>query len=48
MRFGDKIDELLKDSRDALRETNEFIEKWRLRRVFTFSKTYKNKKNIHM
>ncbi|CAH4034801.1 uncharacterized protein LOC123710832 isoform X1 [Pieris brassicae] len=33
MRFGEKIDELLKDSRDALRETNEFIEKWRLRRL---------------
>ncbi|CAK1545729.1 unnamed protein product [Leptosia nina] len=33
MRFGDKIDELLKESREALRETNEFLEKWRLRRL---------------
>ncbi|XP_046972389.1 uncharacterized protein LOC124539109 [Vanessa cardui] len=29
----DNIDDLLRESRDALRQTNEFLEKWRLRRI---------------
>ncbi|XP_052744235.1 uncharacterized protein LOC112057865 [Bicyclus anynana] len=33
IRCKDKIDDLLQDSRDTLMQTNEFIEKWRLRRI---------------
>ncbi|CAG9567852.1 unnamed protein product [Danaus chrysippus] len=33
IRGKDRIDELLQESREALRQTNEFLEKWRLRRV---------------
>ncbi|XP_034835818.1 uncharacterized protein [Maniola hyperantus] len=33
LRSKDRIDELLKDSREALRQTNEFLDKWRLRRL---------------
>ncbi|KAM3960818.1 uncharacterized protein ACR2FA_005128 [Aphomia sociella] len=32
----DKLDELLRESKEALRQTNEFLEKWRLRRVPTY------------
>ncbi|XP_050355227.1 uncharacterized protein LOC126776619 [Nymphalis io] len=32
-RGKDKIDDLLQESREALRQTNEFLEKWRLRRI---------------
>ncbi|CAB3233785.1 unnamed protein product [Arctia plantaginis] len=32
-RNKDPIDDLLKKSRDALRQTNEFLDKWRLKRV---------------
>ncbi|XP_075984912.1 uncharacterized protein LOC142982337 isoform X2 [Anticarsia gemmatalis] len=35
VRGKDRIDELLNESKDALRQTNEFLEKWRLRRVPT-------------
>ncbi|XP_038207468.1 uncharacterized protein LOC119829139 [Zerene cesonia] len=35
IRSKDRLDELLQDSRDALQQTNEFLEKWRLRRVKT-------------
>ncbi|XP_047537673.1 uncharacterized protein LOC125071461 isoform X1 [Vanessa atalanta] len=30
---SDNIDDLLRESRDVLRQTNEFLEKWRLRRI---------------
>ncbi|XP_063832211.1 uncharacterized protein LOC135081449 isoform X1 [Ostrinia nubilalis] len=33
IRGKDRMDELLQESRDALRQTNEFLEKWRLRRI---------------
>ncbi|XP_063832213.1 uncharacterized protein LOC135081449 isoform X3 [Ostrinia nubilalis] len=33
IRGKDRMDELLQESRDALRQTNEFLEKWRLRRT---------------
>ncbi|XP_050682430.1 uncharacterized protein LOC126977838 [Leptidea sinapis] len=33
LRCRDRIDDLLEESRDALRQTNDFLEKWRLRRV---------------
>ncbi|XP_060806139.1 uncharacterized protein LOC106131465 [Amyelois transitella] len=32
-RASDKLDELLDESKDSLRQTNEFLEKWRMRRV---------------
>lgn len=32
-RGKDRIDQLLQESKEALRQTNEFLEKWRLRRV---------------
>ncbi|XP_028027840.1 uncharacterized protein LOC114241245 [Bombyx mandarina] len=32
-RAKDRIDELLNESKEAIRQTNEFLEKWRLRRV---------------
>ncbi|CAH2095102.1 unnamed protein product [Euphydryas editha] len=32
-RGKDRIDDLLQESREALRQTNEFLEKWRLRRM---------------
>ncbi|KAG6443540.1 uncharacterized protein LOC115455987 [Manduca sexta] len=35
MNTKDRIDELLKESKQALWQTNEFLEKWRLRRVPT-------------
>ncbi|XP_050556336.1 uncharacterized protein LOC118278109 isoform X2 [Spodoptera frugiperda] len=34
-RSKDRIDDLLHESKEALRQTNEFLEKWRLRRVPT-------------
>ncbi|XP_039760149.1 uncharacterized protein LOC120633846 [Pararge aegeria] len=33
IRCKDKIDDLLQESREALRQTNEFLDKWRLRRM---------------
>ncbi|XP_072933685.1 uncharacterized protein [Epargyreus clarus] len=33
VRVKDRIDDLLQESREALRQTNEFLEKWRLRRL---------------
>ncbi|CAG4987655.1 unnamed protein product [Colias eurytheme] len=33
IRAKDRLDELLQDSRAALQQTNEFLEKWRLRRL---------------
>ncbi|XP_045779307.1 uncharacterized protein LOC123876926 [Maniola jurtina] len=32
-RSKDRIDDLLKESRESLRQTNEFLDKWRLRRL---------------
>ncbi|PZC80232.1 hypothetical protein B5X24_HaOG215038 [Helicoverpa armigera] len=32
-RSKDRIDDLLHESKEALRQTNEFLEKWRLRRI---------------
>ncbi|XP_004923306.1 uncharacterized protein LOC101744974 isoform X2 [Bombyx mori] len=34
-RAKDRIDELLNESKEAIRQTNEFLEKWRLRRIPT-------------
>ncbi|KAJ0172360.1 hypothetical protein K1T71_012333 [Dendrolimus kikuchii] len=33
LRGNDRIDELLQESKEALKQTNEFLEKWRLRRI---------------
>ncbi|XP_053615798.1 uncharacterized protein LOC128678353 isoform X1 [Plodia interpunctella] len=33
IRGADRLDELFDESKDALRQTNEFLEKWRMRRV---------------
>ncbi|XP_053615800.1 uncharacterized protein LOC128678353 isoform X2 [Plodia interpunctella] len=33
IRGADRLDELFDESKDALRQTNEFLEKWRMRRT---------------
>ncbi|RVE44138.1 hypothetical protein evm_011217 [Chilo suppressalis] len=39
IRCRDRMDELLQESKDSLKQTNEFLEKWRLRR-----ETFTNKR----
>ncbi|VVC93560.1 unnamed protein product [Leptidea sinapis] len=39
LRCRDRIDDLLEESRDALRQTNDFLEKWRLRRTLGTSRS---------